>query len=238
MIEILGYRVATELPNLEQNPRSVINTLNPHSYCMAKGDPVFKIALASSDYLMPDGIGIVFAANFLRGIQINKIAGFDVFIYLMKELNNRGGSCFFLGSSDETLESIRRKAAVDFPQVSIGTYSPPYKAEFSNQDNEIMVEEINSFGPDVLFVGMTAPKQEKWVFTNREKIEAPIICSIGAVFDFYSGSVKRPSEFWIKCGLEWLPRFLKEPRRLWRRNFVSTPMFLMDLVLVKFGLKN
>jgi N-acetylglucosaminyldiphosphoundecaprenol N-acetyl-beta-D-mannosaminyltransferase len=204
---------------------------------MAKGDPIFKNALATSDYLMPDGIGIVFAANFLNGIKINKIAGFDVFMHFMNELNTRGGRCFFLGSSEETLASIKKRASVDFPQVSIGCYSPPYKNEFSKEENEIMIREVNMFGPDVLFVGMTAPKQEKWVSTNKENLAAPIICSIGVVFDFYSGSVKRPSEFWIKSGLEWLPRFLKEPRRLWRRNFVSTPMFLIDIALVKFGLR-
>ena len=84
---------------------------------------------------------------------------------------------------------------------------------------------------DVLFVGMTAPKQEKWAFTNRDRIPAGLICSIGAVFDFYAGTVKRSSPFWISIGLEWLPRLLREPKRLYKRVFVSGPAFLWDLFL-------
>ena len=74
---------------------------------------------------------------------------------------------------------------------------------------------------------MTAPKQEKWIYMNRDKLRAPVICAIGAAFDFYAGTVKRPGKFWIRMGLEWLPRLLREPRRLWRRNFISNPYFLL-----------
>jgi N-acetylglucosaminyldiphosphoundecaprenol N-acetyl-beta-D-mannosaminyltransferase len=73
---------------------------------------------------------------------------------------------------------------------------------------------------------MTAPKQERWVHDNRGNLNAPLICCIGAVFDFYAGTVKRSGQFWINAGLEWLPRLIREPKRLWRRNFVSTPLFL------------
>ena len=96
-----------------------------------------------------------------------------------------------------------------------------------------MVEAVNNFKPQILFVGMTAPKQEKWVYTHKSQLDAKIICSIGAVFDFYAGTVKRPGKFWIQLGLEWFPRLLREPKRLWRRNFVSTPLFLWDVCLEK-----
>jgi N-acetylglucosaminyldiphosphoundecaprenol N-acetyl-beta-D-mannosaminyltransferase len=96
-----------------------------------------------------------------------------------------------------------------------------------------MIDAINQSKSDVLFVGMTAPKQEKWVYENRDLINTPVICSIGAVFDFYAGTVKRPSKFWISIGLEWLPRLLKEPRRLWRRTLISTPLFVWFVLLEK-----
>jgi N-acetylglucosaminyldiphosphoundecaprenol N-acetyl-beta-D-mannosaminyltransferase len=89
------------------------------------------------------------------------------------------------------------------------------------------------FIPDVLFVGMTAPKQEKWVDANKHRLKVKNIASIGAVFDFYAGNVKRSSPFWISLGLEWLPRFLKEPRRLARRNLISTPTFIADVLKQK-----
>jgi N-acetylglucosaminyldiphosphoundecaprenol N-acetyl-beta-D-mannosaminyltransferase len=94
-----------------------------------------------------------------------------------------------------------------------------------------MLRAINNAAPDVLWVGLTAPKQEKWVYTNKENIDANTIVSIGAVFDFYAGTVKRPNKIWISLGLEWFPRFLREPKRLAKRNLVSTPKFLLEIIL-------
>ena len=102
-----------------------------------------------------------------------------------------------------------------------------------------MCDEVSLFNPDVLFVGMTAPKQEKWVHLYKNKLNANIICSVGAVFDFYAGNVKRSSGIWINLGLEWLPRLIKEPRRLFYRNFVSTPKFILYVLSIKiFGQDN
>jgi len=88
-----------------------------------------------------------------------------------------------------------------------------------------MIELINKAKPDVLWVGMTAPKQEKWIFKNRNKLSVPFSAAIGAVFDFYAGKVRRPSPLWQKLGFEWLGRFIQEPRRLWKRNLISMPIF-------------
>lgn len=93
-----------------------------------------------------------------------------------------------------------------------------------------MVAAINEARPDVLWVGMTAPKQEKWIHRNRGELRVPFMGAIGAVFDFYAGTKSRPSRFWRKLGLEWLPRFLQEPRRLWERNLKSAPLFLWWLL--------
>lgn len=233
-MKILNYKIALELPcNWKTEEKIIINTINPHSYCVAEKDKAFKKALQESDYLLPDGVGIVMAAKVLRGKKIEKIAGYDVFINLMKQLNEKGGTCFFLGAAPQTLEKIKARAAKEFPIVKVHSYSPPYKAVFSREESQQMCEAVNSVQPEVLFVGMTAPKQEKWVHQYIEHLNANIICSIGAVFDFYAGTVKRPSQFWIKLGLEWLPRFLKEPRRLAERNLISTPKFVWEVMKEK-----
>ncbi len=126
------------------------------------------------------------------------------------------------------------KMAVEYPDIEVvGTYSPPFKPEFSDEENQKMVEAINSVSPDVLWVGMTAPKQEKWIYQHRNKLNVKFIGAIGAVFDFYTGNVKRSHPFFLKIGLEWLPRLLQEPRRLWQRNFVSNPMFMMRVIRKK-----
>ena len=238
-ISIMSYDVYVgSLETIRPGEQSmVVNTINPHSYVTAKSDALFEEALRASDILLPDGSGIVLAARQINGVHIRKIAGSDLHIHLLGELEKSGGSVFYMGASQRTLDAIAARIAGEYPNVRVGSYSPPFKPEFSAQENAAIVAEVNAFGPDVLFIGMTAPKQEKWLHAHKEHLDFKIAASIGAVFDFYAGTVKRPSPFWINLHLEWLPRLVKEPRRLWRRNFVSTPLFLRDMLLYKFGMK-
>ncbi|WP_299708112.1 WecB/TagA/CpsF family glycosyltransferase [uncultured Pontibacter sp.] len=232
-MKVLGYNISTVYPCIPSDKKIIINTINPHSFCVAKTDKNFQKALLNSDILIPDGIGIVWATKVLANKKIEKIAGYDIFLHLLKQINSTCGSCFFLGASEKTLALISNRISREFPNVSVLTYSPPYKATFSEEDSKHMYEAVNQVKPDVLFVGMTAPKQEKWVYHYQEYLDAKVICSIGAVFDFYAGTVKRPSKFWINMGLEWLPRFLKEPRRLAERNLISTPKFILEVLKTK-----
>jgi N-acetylglucosaminyldiphosphoundecaprenol N-acetyl-beta-D-mannosaminyltransferase len=147
----------------------------------------------------------------------------------------KGRTYFFLGSTETNLLKIRDKMKSDFPDIGIaGTYSPPFKPVFNEDDNRRMIQAINEAKPDVLWVGMTAPKQEKWIYENRDRIGATFIGPIGAVFDFYVGNVKRSHPAFRKMGLEWLPRLIRQPRRLWRRNFVSSPKFLFHVLQARF----
>jgi N-acetylglucosaminyldiphosphoundecaprenol N-acetyl-beta-D-mannosaminyltransferase len=133
---------------------------------------------------------------------------------------------FFLGATDSTLGSIRERVKRDFPRLLVaGTYSPPFKATYTIADTDAMVSVVNGAAPDVLWVGLTAPKQEKWIFANRDRLNVRFTGAVGAVFDFYGGRVKRSHAAFQELGLEWLPRLLKEPRRLWRRMFISAPVF-------------
>ena len=176
---------------------------------------------------------IKIAVKILSGTKIHKIAGADLHEMIINFISIQKGSCFYLGSSNDTLKKITEKLAKEHPDVKIGSFNPPFKVIFSKEDNLKMINAVNEFNPDVLFVGMTAPKQEKWVHENRYMINAPVICSIGAVFDFYAGTVKRPGKFWISIGLEWLPRLIREPRRLWRRTLISTPLFIWYVIREK-----
>jgi len=210
---------------------------NPHSLVTADADPQFRQVFEDADLVTPDGSGILLASKILGGSIRERVTGTDVFLGLSKTLNEAGGhSCFFLGASEETLEKIKVKMAVDFPGLKVaGTYSPPYKPEFSEEDNAAMIAAINQAKPDVLWVGMTAPKQEKWIYKHIEQLDVRFAGAIGAVFDFYVGNVKRSHPIFQKLGLEWLPRLLQEPKRLWRRNFVSSPSFLLKVMRQKLS---
>ena len=233
-ISFLSYTIFTDnLKNIQLENKLIINTINPHSYVLAERDVIFKKALQNSDILLPDGVGITKAVSILQGKKIKKIAGMNIHEYLLKKANQKSLKCFYLGSSNYTLSKIKDKVNNEFPNIEVCSYSPPFRDKFTYAENRLMLDKINSCQPEILFIGMTAPKQEKWVFENREKINASIICSIGAVFDFYAETIKRPSDFWIQLGLEGMVRLAKEPRRLWRRFVFSDLRFMFYVFYLK-----
>lgn len=217
------------------NGHLLISTINPHSFYVAEHDSIFKKTLQDSQILLPDGIGVVYANMLINGKKIRRISGMDLFLFILKTLEDssdvRKKVIFFLGASDETLRKITARINREYPSLIVKTYSPPFKPDFDERESAAMVHEINRFSPHVLFVGMTAPKQEKWSYANAERLNAKIICPIGAVFDFYGGTIKRPGKAWQFLGLEWLRRFANEPTRLWRRSFISLPFFLKHVVI-------
>jgi N-acetylglucosaminyldiphosphoundecaprenol N-acetyl-beta-D-mannosaminyltransferase len=235
-VPLLDYSIFSgDLSKCVTEDKTLINTINQYSYCIAEKDTAFKKALQQSDVLLPDGMAIVAAVQLLTKTKIRKIAGADIHHFLLDDLNKKGGSCFYLGSSESTLLKITTRLSIEFPNIKVGTFSPLYKSEFSDTDNEQMLKAVNAFQPDVLFVGMTAPKQEKWSFEHKEQLDAKIICSIGAVFDFYAGTIVRPHPFWIQLRLEWFIRLVKEPKRMWKRYLYYGPVFIKLILREKFN---
>jgi len=209
--------------------------LNPHSYTVALEDGDFAEALNGADWLIPDGAGVVLASRILGGSIRQRVTGSDVFFGLQERMSVHGGlSVFFLGGTSKTLKEICQKVGRDYPGIRVlGTYSPPFKASYSEGEIDEMVKRVNAVSPDVLWVGMTAPKQEKWLHQNRDRLQVRFAGAVGAVFDFYTGQVKRSSPTFQRLGLEWLPRLIQQPRRLWRRTLVSAPVFLWHVVKQK-----
>ena len=240
--DILGYGVTTlDLPECvgiflswlddPQWPRWVA-CLNPHSCVVADKDPEFAAALRAANMLLPDGTGILLASRLRRGQLRRRVTGPDFFLASMAALNKRGhGRVFFLGSSQETLQAIAERMRSDYPLVTCsGCYSPPFLDDFQGRDAENMIDAVNRAQPEVLWVGLTAPKQEKWIFRNHASLHVPAVAAVGAAFDFYSGRVSRANRGLRVFGLEWLSRLIREPRRMWRRNFISSPIFLWRIV--------
>ena len=233
-INILGYNIyGGKEEDFSNGFTGVICTLNPHSYIISLSDLNFSKALKNCNVLLPDGTGIVLAARILAGRRIKRITGSDIHRILISYLDKTKGSCFYFGSSEHTLNKVKERLSVERPHVNAGFLSPPFKPSFTEEENLSMIRTINDFNPEILFVGMTAPRQEKWVHENRQLINAGLICPVGAVFDFYAGTVKRPGKFWLNTGLEWFPRLLREPKRLWKRTLISTPLFLWYVLVEK-----
>lgn len=205
----------------------LINTINANSYNVAQKDRLYAEALFKGDVLLPDGISVVKAVKWLKNERIERISGWDLFVFEMKKLNKKGGVCFFLGSSEQVLKIIEEKASADYPNIRIASYSPPYKPDFTEEENKTMLEAINTANPDLVWIGMTAPKQEKWAYQHWDKLKISChVGTIGAVFDFYAGTVKRAPLWWQKHGLEWLYRLMREPRRLWKRYMIGNILFM------------
>ena len=212
--------------------KKLINTVNAHSFNTAKKDKLFAEALTNGDVLIPDGVSIVKACRRIKAKSQPKerIAGWDLFEFEMNKLEKKGGTVMFMGSSQKVLDLIVKRAAKVYPHLKVVTYSPPYKPEFSDEDNKAIIDAINNANPDLLWIGMTAPKQEKWTYSHWKELNIHChVGTIGAVFDFFAGTVERAPIWWQEHGLEWLYRLLKEPKRMWRRYIIGNTLFLWNM---------
>lgn len=223
--------------SLENGDCKVINTISPNSYGITTKDPEFEAVLINSDYLVLDGVYFALAPLLLKGQNIKRNQGPDVFAHFINRLNDRSGKAFFLGSTEDTLRKIKEKITVQFPNIRVGYFSPPFKQEFSEYDNSEMVKAINKFNPDILFIGMTCPKQEKWAISHRDQLDAKLAICIGNVFDWYAGTQKAIHPIWFKLRLGWFIRIFLRPE-VFKRNIGNQMTFFRHIVLIKLKLKN
>lgn len=235
MLKLKEIKIVESKKELEALPEGklLINTINAHSYNTALKDDFFAEALMKGDALIPDGASIVMACRKLKAKSQPKerIAGWDLFTMEMERLNRKGGTCFFMGSSEKVLKLIREKGKTVYPNIRIETYSPPYKPEFSEAENREIIEAINRANPDLLWIGMTAPKQEKWAYRHWNELHIHCHCgTIGAVFDFFAGTMERAPMWWQEHSLEWLYRLIKEPKRMWRRYIIGNTLFICNVM--------
>lgn len=242
-LEIFGSKA--ELASLPEG-KLLINTINAHSYNTARKDSLFAEALTNGDVLLPDGVSIVMACKWIKAKSLPKerIAGWDLFAFEMEKLERESEELrtkceeskivMFMGSSQKVLDLIVKRAAEVYPHLKVVTYSPPYKPEFSDEDNKAIIDAIHAANPDLLWIGMTALKQEKWTYSHWKELNIHChVGSIGAVFDFFAGTMKRAPMWWQDHGLEWLYRLLKEPKRMWRRYIIGNALFLWNMVKEK-----
>lgn len=239
IVKTMGYEVFSDtLDNIELakfTRAHILNTISPNSYGIATYDHDFKEALKNSDYLVLDGVYFALASLFLQGKNIKKNQGPDVFKFFINKMNTVNGKVFFLGSSEDTLLKIKMKLNKEYKNISADFLSPPFKKSFSPVENKEIINKINEFGPDIIFIGMTCPKQEKWANEHKDHLDARLICSVGAVFDWYAGNQKDINPIWWKLRLGWLKRTIDRPEIL--KRYPNIGVFFWHLFLSRFRLK-
>jgi N-acetylglucosaminyldiphosphoundecaprenol N-acetyl-beta-D-mannosaminyltransferase len=199
---------------------------NVHSVVTATQDPDFLRVLEEADLTTPDGAPIAWILR-RQGIRTQeRINGPDLMWRYLAEAERLGQVVSFYGSTNETLEGLKRTILNAFPQLRLGrVISPPFRP-LSEEEDAMQVAEINETGTAVLFVGLGCPKQEKWMAAHRGHIKA-VMVGVGAAFDYHAGTIQRAPLWMQQNGLEWSHRLISEPRRLWRRYLVTNSLFVL-----------
>ena len=214
------------IDSLDKDKPFVIATPNPEIVETARKDEEYKNIINSSDIVTPDGIGIVYASKILKGNIKERAAGFDIVCGIISELDKRNGSVFLFGSKPGVAEEAAKKLKEKYKNLKISGCRNGYF-----KDDSDIIEEIKDASPDLLLVCLGAPKQEKWIYTNKENLNAKILVGAGGTLDVLAGNVKRAPDIYIKLGLEWFYRLVKEPKRIGR--MAKLPLFLLDVIVKK-----
>ena len=226
----ISESVDKAIDSLNNDAPFVIYTPNPEIVNTARSDSNYKSVLNTADIITPDGIGIVSASKILKGNIKERAAGFDIVCGILQKLSDKNGSVYLFGGKPGVAEKAAEKVLETYPGIVVSGVHHGY---FKN-DEEI-VKDISDKKPDLLLVCLGAPKQELWINKNKDVLNAGILVGAGGSIDVLAGNVKRAPDIFIKLGLEWFYRLLKEPKRIGR--MMKLPLFIIS-VIVKRGKDN
>jgi N-acetylglucosaminyldiphosphoundecaprenol N-acetyl-beta-D-mannosaminyltransferase len=194
-------------------------------------DNEFKKIYDNASLVLADGMPLIWASKLLNVPLKEKVSGSDIFPMLCELASLNNLNVFFLGG----LEGVAEKAAIKLKKINpglnvVGVYSPPFGFENNKVENNKIINLITDCKPDILFVGLGSPKQEKWIYDNLTKLKVPVSLGIGASFDFVAETIKRAPNWMQRSGLEWFWRFLQEPKRLFKRYFIEDSKFVLMVI--------
>lgn len=199
---------------------------NVHSVVTAGQDAAFGKVIEAADMVTPDGAPVAWMLRKLGHAGQERINGPDLMWKYCEAITGSDESIYLYGGSENTLEKLRMVLAQRFPDLKIaGSYSPPFRA-LSDEEDRAVVEAINASGAGTVWVSLGCPKQEKWMAAHRGQINA-VMVGVGAAFDYHAGTIQRAPLWMQRNGLEWLHRLCSEPRRLWKRYFVTNTLFIL-----------
>jgi N-acetylglucosaminyldiphosphoundecaprenol N-acetyl-beta-D-mannosaminyltransferase len=208
-----------------------------HGIMEAHHDRAFKNILNSSTLVVPDGMPLVWLAR-LKGKQLKRrVYGPELMTTFCETSAGKGYRHFLYGGAPGVAEKLAKELANQFPGLVIaGTFSPPFRPVTAEEDEEI-IRQISAAQPDVLWVGLSTPKQERWMDAHHKLLNIPVLVGVGAAFDIHSGLKKQAPAWMREHGLEWFYRLVQEPKRLWRRYVLYGSEFVFCVTLDLLGLR-
>jgi N-acetylglucosaminyldiphosphoundecaprenol N-acetyl-beta-D-mannosaminyltransferase len=206
-----------------------------HGVMECQRDPSLRSVFNASGLTTPDGMPLVWLSWLYRLRHVRRVYGPDLMLALCERSVRQGYRHYFYGGAPGVVERLAARLRQRFPELQIaGTYTPPFRAMTADEDAEA-VQAINRAGPDIVWVGLGSPKQDRWMATHVGRVSASVLIGVGAAFDFHAGR-KRQAPRWIqRGGLEWLFRLSQEPHRLWRRYLIDNPLFVALVLLQATG---
>lgn len=208
-----------------------------HGIMESQRDPELLEIHNRAGLVTPDGMPLVYLSRLRGNAGVDRVYGPDLMLELCRRSREKGYSHFLYGASPQTLIKLHNSLEQRFPGIRIaGSYSPPFRPLTSDERARV-VQTINAANPDIVWVGLGTPKQEKWMHEHRDCLNAPVLVGVGAAFDFHAGITPQAPRWMQRACLEWLFRLRTEPKRLWRRYLYNNPRFLSLVTLQLLGLK-
>ena len=230
-ISAVNMRQALEVIDgwIQRGERGYVCLAAVHSVLDCQGSVTLRAIFNRSGLTTPDGMPLVWILRMRGHREVSRVYGPDLMLAVCDHFNQVGAGHYFLGGKPGVPERLAERLAERISGLKVrGTYSPPFR-ELTVKEDAQLVDDINSASPDILWVGLGSPKQERWMVQHRQAIDAPVTIAVGAAFDFLSGRKPQAPRWVQRSGLEWLFRVGTEPRRLWRR-YAEYPWFVVLLL--------
>jgi N-acetylglucosaminyldiphosphoundecaprenol N-acetyl-beta-D-mannosaminyltransferase len=211
---------------IDRNDRNFVCVTGVHGVMESYRDPTLRKIHNAAGLVTPDGMPLVWLGRRLGFGQIKRVYGPDLMLALCEYSMGKAYSHFLYGGGPEVPEKLAEELKDRFPGLQVaGVYSPPFR-ELTPEEDEGVIKMINDSGAQIVWIGLSTPKQEKWMSSHLKKLKAPVLIGVGAAFDIHSG-LKPQAPAWMRnSGLEWLFRLITEPKRLWKRYAINNPMFV------------
>jgi len=221
--------VKSSISMVKDGARHYVCVPNAHLAVVANDDSEILNIINNAYFVIPDGMPLVWYSKTFSKPLLQRISGYDFFINYCKYMDREKMSCFFFGGeNEEVVKKVISRLREDFSGIKVkGYFVPPFLPEFNGGIKKEIADVINTKKPDIVWVGLSAPKQEKWIYDNIDNLDIGMACGIGAAFNFYSSSVRRAPKWMQKSGFEWLYRAFAEPKRLMKKYFIYNTKFII-----------